>query len=93
MLYLVRKRDESVIINGDIEIKVIEIKGRSVKLGFEFPKTATVLRKEIHDRVVEENIAAAALASGNDGLDSVDLANALGTISDKKDGGTPADGD
>lgn len=59
MLYLVRKKGESIIINGNIEVRVEEIKGRAVKLGFEFPKTATVLRKEIHDRVVAENLAAA----------------------------------
>jgi len=58
MLYLVRKLGESIIINGNIEIKLIEVKGKSAKLGFEFPATAQVLRKEIHDRIVAENLAA-----------------------------------
>ena len=58
MLYLVRKIGESIIINDDIEVKVIEMKGRSVKLGFDFPQSASVLRKEIHDRIREENQAA-----------------------------------
>lgn len=57
MLYLVRKLNESIIINNNIEVKVIEIKRNSVKLGFTFPDTATVLRKEIHDRIADENIA------------------------------------
>lgn len=65
MLYLIRKLGESIIVNGDIELKVVEIKGRSVKLGFEFPPTATVLRKEIHDRIIEENRAAANFTSGS----------------------------
>ena len=55
MLYLVRKLDESIIINNDIEIKVVEIKRNGVKLGITFPSTATVLRKEIHDRIATEN--------------------------------------
>ena len=55
MLYLMRKQDESIIINGDIELKVIEIKGKSVKLGFSFPKGSSVLRKELHDKIIEEN--------------------------------------
>ena len=57
MLYLVRKLNESIIINNNIEVKVIEIKRNSVKLGFTFPETATVLRKEIHDRIAQENIS------------------------------------
>lgn len=59
MLYLVRKIDESIIINNNVEVKVIEIKRNSVKLGFTFPPTATVLRKEIHDRIALENESSA----------------------------------
>ncbi len=59
MLYLMRKPDESIIINNDIELKVIEVKGKSVKLGFTFPKGASVLRKELYDKIVAENKAAA----------------------------------
>ncbi len=58
MLYLVRKLNESIIINNNIEVKVVEIKRNSVKLGITFPPTATVLRKEIHDRVAMENVEA-----------------------------------
>lgn len=53
-----RKMDESIIINNDIELKVIEIKGKSVKLGFDFPKGASVLRKELYDKIMAENKAA-----------------------------------
>lgn len=65
MLYLTRKIGESVVINGEIEVTVIEIRGKSTKLGFTFPSTSTVLRREIHDRIQEENRAAAA---GSDAL-------------------------
>ncbi len=58
MLYLMRKQNESIIINNDIELKVIEIKGKSVKLGFDFPKGASVLRKELYDKIMAENQAA-----------------------------------
>lgn len=58
MLYLTRKIGESVIINGDIEVTVIDIRGKSIKLGFTFPSTATVLRREIHERIQAENRAA-----------------------------------
>jgi len=59
MLYLTRKVGESVIINDEIEVTVVEIRGKSIKLGFEFPGDASVLRKEIHERIQEENRAAA----------------------------------
>lgn len=58
MLFISRKIDESIIINNNIELKVLEIKGKTVKLGFNFPKNATVLRKELHDKITAENIAA-----------------------------------
>lgn len=59
MLYLSRKLGESIIINNTIEVTVVEVRGRTVKLGFDFPAEATVLRKEIHERIKEQNMAAA----------------------------------
>jgi carbon storage regulator len=59
MLYLTRKIGESVIINDEIEVTVVDIRGKSIKLGFNFPADASVLRREIHDRIQEENRAAA----------------------------------
>lgn len=67
MLYLTRKVGESVVINDGIEVTVIEIRGKSIKLGFNFPADASVLRKEIYDRVQAENQAAA--QAGTDLLD------------------------
>ena len=58
MLYLTRKIDESIIINNNINITIIEINKNSVKLGIETPKSSTVLRKEVHDVIVKENIEA-----------------------------------
>ena len=60
MLYLTRKVGESVIINDKIELTVVEVRGKSAKLGFTFPPDASVLRKELHDRIKDENVAAAA---------------------------------
>ena len=60
MLYLTRKIGESVVINDEIEVTVIDIRGKSIKLGFTFPSHATVLRREIFERIQEENRAAAA---------------------------------
>ncbi len=58
MLYLSRKLGESIVINNNVEMTITEIRGKSVKIGFNFPPDATVLRKEIHDKISEENQAA-----------------------------------
>lgn len=71
MLYLTRKIGDSVIINNTIELTVVEVKGRTVKLGFNFPPEASILRKELHDKIKDQNIAAAG------SLDDVDFLNSL----------------
>lgn len=67
MLYLTRKPGDAIIINNTIEVTVVEVKGKSVKLGFTFPASASVLRKEIYDKVMAENFAAAAVSDQEDG--------------------------
>lgn len=66
MLYLARKEGESIIINNDIELTVVEIRGRTVKLGFKFPPEASILRKELFDKIKEQNIAAASGEADDD---------------------------
>jgi carbon storage regulator len=58
MLYLTRKIGDSVVIDDEIEVTVIEISGKSVKLGFEFPSDVSVLRRELYDKIQKENQAA-----------------------------------
>ncbi|HLI13165.1 MAG TPA: carbon storage regulator CsrA [Alphaproteobacteria bacterium] len=70
MLYLTRKIGESVIINDKIELTVVEVRGKAVKLGFTFPPDVSVLRREIFERIQEENRAAADA--------SAELAGAIG---------------
>jgi len=59
MLYLTRKPGQTIVINGDIEIQVVDIKGGAVRLGVTFPPDVSVLRKELFDKVVEQNKRAA----------------------------------
>ncbi len=71
MLYLVRKVNESIIINNDIEITIVEANSRSVKLGITYPKGASVLRKEVFVRISEENKKAIESVASQDILDAV----------------------
>jgi carbon storage regulator len=59
MLYLNRKPGDAVIINHSIEVKVVEVRGKTVKLGFAFPPEASVLRAEVVEQVKEANRRAA----------------------------------
>ena len=59
MLYLTRKVGDSVVINDNIEVTVVEVRGKTVKLGFTFPEDVQVLRRELYDRIQEENRSAA----------------------------------
>jgi carbon storage regulator len=61
MLALSRKKDEAIVINNDIEITVLEIKGDQVKLGISAPKSVPVYRKEVYVQIQEANAAAAGI--------------------------------
>jgi carbon storage regulator len=63
MLYLTRKIGESIVINDAIEVQITEIKGKTVKLGITFPKEARVLRKELHQKIHDENKAASSTSA------------------------------
>lgn len=56
MLILARKKDQSIILNGDIEITVVDIdKNGNVKLGIKAPKNVSILRKELYQEIQESN--------------------------------------
>lgn len=59
MLALSRKKDEAIIINNNVEITVIEVKGDQVKLGIQAPKSVPVYRKEVYLQIKEANQASA----------------------------------
>lgn len=58
MLVITRKKEESILIGENIEIAVIKLEDGSVKLGINAPKDVTILRKEVYERVKEENMKA-----------------------------------
>jgi carbon storage regulator len=50
MLVLTRRLDEAIVINGDIRVTVVSIRGDTVRLGITAPKDVRVDRQEIHER-------------------------------------------
>ena len=63
MLALSRKKNEALVINNDIEITVLEVKGDQVKIGINAPKEVPVYRKEIYLQIQEANKEA--MSGGN----------------------------
>lgn len=55
MLVITRKKNESLLIGDDIEIKILKLEDGSVKIGIEAPKDKIILRKEVYENVKEEN--------------------------------------
>lgn len=63
MLALTRKKGESLVLNNNIEITILEIRGDQVKLGIKAPKDVPVYRKEVYLQIQKENEAAASVAN------------------------------
>lgn len=55
MLALSRKKDEAIVINNNIEITIIEVKGDQVRLGISAPKSVPIYRKEVYLQIQESN--------------------------------------
>ena len=58
MLALTRKKGESLVVNNNIEITVLEIRGDQVKIGIAAPREVPINRKEVYLQIQEENKAA-----------------------------------
>jgi len=54
MLVLSRKKNESIVINNDVVITIVEVRGDKVRLGIEAPKEVPVHRKEVWDAIQRE---------------------------------------
>lgn len=73
MLVLTRKKDQSIIINDNIEITVLDVQGDQVRIGINAPRDISIHRKEVFAQISEENKKAASL----DSVVDIDLNNIL----------------
>ncbi len=55
MLVLTRKKDQSIVINDNIEITILDVQGEQVRIGVNAPRNISVYRKEIFLQIAEEN--------------------------------------
>lgn len=55
MLALSRKKNEAIIINNNVEVTILEVKGDQVKIGITAPKEVPIYRKEVYLQIQEAN--------------------------------------
>ena len=67
MLALSRKKNEALVINNNVEVTVLEIKGEQVKLGISAPREVPVYRKEVYVQIQDSNKEAVNV----DGMDAL----------------------
>lgn len=67
MLALSRKKGEAIIINNNVEVTILEVKGDQVKIGISAPKEVPIYRKEVYLQIQEANKEAVS-AEGMDAL-------------------------
>jgi carbon storage regulator len=66
MLVLSRKKNESIVINDDITIVVVEIRGDKVRLGVEAPKEVPVHRNEVYEAIRRNQLESSDQATQHD---------------------------
>jgi carbon storage regulator len=66
MLALTRKKGEALVINNNIEVTILDIRGDQIKIGITAPKDVPIYRKEVYLQIQKENEEAFS-------VDSVDL--------------------
>ena len=58
MLALTRKKGESLVINNNVEVTILEVRGDQIKIGIAAPKDVPIYRKEVYLQIQKENEAA-----------------------------------
>ena len=73
MLILTRKLGEKITIGDDVHITLLEVKGTQVKLGIEAPRHISIHRREVYEKILDENLSAT-------GVREADLASAASLL-------------
>lgn len=73
MLVLTRKKNQSLKLGDEIEIKILEVNGDQVRLGISAPNTIRVLRKELYVDIHKQNVQAAVIPEALSNLNKLRL--------------------
>ena len=64
MLVLTRKTNEKIVIDGQIEVSVIQVRGNRVKIGIKAPQSVSIERSEVAARLPEQSSSYELLGAG-----------------------------
>ncbi len=65
MLILTRKPGESIFLDNNIQITIISIQGKQVKIGLDVPSEINVYREEVYQKIKEENQQATTITNND----------------------------
>ena len=71
MLALSRKKNEALVINNNVEVTILEIKGDQDKIGIEAPREVPVYRKEVYLQIQQSNKEAMDNAISQENMDAL----------------------
>ena len=71
MLALSRKKNEALVINNNVEVTILDIKGDQVKIGIEAPREVPVYRKEVYLQIQQSNKEAMDNAISQENMDAL----------------------
>lgn len=91
MLILTRKKDEVIVINGNIRVQIVDIRADGVKVGIDAPNTIKVYRQELWESIQAENIKAVEEGKKHQSI-AEKLGEKLGSGSDVKKDADPDEG-
>ena len=80
MLVLTRKVGDGILIGDDVLIKIVDVRGNSVRVGIEAPQERKIYRMEVYERISAEN----KMASRWDMVDVDALSDSLQASVNKK---------
>lgn len=58
MLVLTRKKNQSIVIGNNIELKILKMGKNSVEIGISAPKSYSIFRKEVYEEIQKKNVEA-----------------------------------
>lgn len=71
MLIITRRVGETIVVGDNIEVNILEIKGKQIKIGINAPEEISIYRKEIYLKIIEENKLAA--TPGKEDIENIQM--------------------
>lgn len=71
MLYISRKIGQGIRIGNNITISILEVKGKTIRIGIDSPPEISILREELYQSVIQENLSASTAFSNDSDINII----------------------